>query len=64
MLEKRCGCAAAILEDVIVVMGGKSSKLSGSALKTAEYLVLGQDSWHELPAMHLAREGATASVQV
>ena len=60
MLEKRCGCAAAILEDVIVVMGGKSD----SALKTAEYLVLGQDSWHELPAMHLAREGATASVQV
>ena len=60
MLEKRCGCAAAILEDVIVVMGGKSD----SALKTAEYLVLGQDSWNELPAMHLAREGATASVQV
>ena len=30
--------------------------------KTAEYLVLGEDTWKELPPTHCERNGATACV--
>ena len=61
MLQSRAGCAAVIMGDVIVAMGGLSNT---GAINTVEYLVLGQDTWKELPPMHCKREGATASVQV
>ena len=34
----------------------------GGPNKTAEYLVLGEDSWKKLPPMHYERAGATACV--
>ncbi|CAB4045527.1 Kelch 10 [Paramuricea clavata] len=58
MLEKRDGCAAVIMGDVIVVMGGRSS----TYLKSVEYYVIGDSAWQELPAMNLARYNATACV--
>ena len=66
MLGGRSGCAAVIMGDVIVVMGGSSywNEYLNTAeyLKTVEYHVIGQDSWHELPPMNQARYGATACV--
>ena len=59
MSQKRSGCTAVIMEDVIVVMSGQDE----SSLNTVEYYILGQDSWSELPPMHCARVGATACVQ-
>ena len=58
MLEKRSFCTAVIMGDVIVVMGGRNQ----TDLNTVEYYVIGESSWQELPAMHLARFGATACV--
>ena len=58
MLEKRSFCTAVIMGDVIVVMGGRNQ----TDLSTVEYYVIGESSWQELPAMHLARFGATACV--
>jgi hypothetical protein len=53
--------------DTIVVMGGIClSTLSSQPnvnLKTAEWLVLGENSWKKLPAMHHERVGASACVQ-
>ncbi|CAB4028306.1 CPXV215 [Paramuricea clavata] len=68
MLERRSRCAAVIMGDTIVVMGGNSgdeiiySPLSERPVnpKTAEYLVLGEDTWKNLPLMHHERVGATA----
>ena len=64
MLEKRSGCAAVIIGDVIVVMGGRSNDAKGhmTYLKTVEYLVIGEDKWQELPAMNRGRECPTACV--
>ncbi|CAB4023727.1 RING finger 151-like [Paramuricea clavata] len=67
MLEKRSRCAAVIMGDMIVVMGG-NSRNAIFPLKpernvnpiTAEYLVLGEDRWKKLPPMHYERDGATA----
>jgi N-acetylneuraminic acid mutarotase len=66
MLEKRSLCAAVILGDVIVVMGGWSKNAEGQTtyLNTVEYYVMGASTWQELPAMNLARCGATACVYV
>ena len=90
MLRARSACAAVIMGDVIVVMGGKEitytenplddrfSLTLGTAemtvdsfgnrishtLQTAEYYVIGDTTWHELPAMNTARVGATACVYV
>ncbi|CAB3977825.1 TNF receptor-associated factor family DDB_G0272829-like [Paramuricea clavata] len=66
MLEKRSGCTAVIMGKVVVVMGGLSTDAKGKsiALNTVEYHVIGQKIWQKLPAMHLAREGATACVHV
>jgi hypothetical protein len=55
--------------DTIVVMGGNSADDIGVTTvtsarpvnpKTAEYLVLGEDTWKNLPSMHHERVGATA----
>jgi hypothetical protein len=66
MLEKRSLCAAVIMGDVIVVMGGWSKNAEGQStyLNTVEYYVIGDSAWQELPAMNLARSGATACVYV
>jgi hypothetical protein len=66
MLEKRSGSTAVIMGEVVVVMGGQSTDAKGKsiALNTVEYHVIGQKIWQKLPAMHLAREGATACVHV
>ena len=58
MLEKRSFCTAVIMGDVIVVMGG----INKTHLNGVEYYVIGDSEWKELPAMHLARFGATACV--
>ena len=64
MLERRSLCSAVILGDVIVVMGGCSCGVGGQStyLNTAEYYVIGDSTWQELPAMNQARSGATACV--
>ena len=62
MLEKRSLCTAVIMGDVIVVMGGCSG--TTAYLNTVEYYVIGDSEWKELPAMNLARSGATACVYV
>ena len=60
MLEKRRFCTAVIMGDVIVVMGG----INKTELNSVEYYVIGDSEWKELPAMNLARFGATACVYV
>jgi hypothetical protein len=69
MLEKRSSCAAVILGDVIVVMGGfaktqerRRNYSRVTILKTVEYLHIGDTTWQELPAMNHAKIGATACV--
>jgi ABC-type sugar transport system ATPase subunit len=67
----RSRCAAVIMGDTIVVMGGGDLTQDTSFLDdqyyrntvnhtTAEYLVLGENKWKELPPMHHERVGATA----
>ena len=53
-----------MMGDTIVVFGGMSRHGWGSevSVNTAEYLVLGENSWRELPPMHYNRFGATACV--
>ncbi len=48
--------------DTIVVMGGnpRNHRYETEGLKTAEYLVLGENKWKKLPPMHFGRAGATA----
>ncbi|CAB3977826.1 E3 ubiquitin- ligase PDZRN3 [Paramuricea clavata] len=73
MLEKRSNCAAVIMGDVIVVMGGeiKTERRDGyrryvttTQLKTVEYYVIGDTTWQKLPAMNDTRARATACVYV
>ena len=69
MLQGRSACAAVIMGDVIVVMGGKTftnvhGYRSPQTLQTAEYYVIGDTTWHELPAMNMATAQATACVYV
>ena len=69
MLQGRSRCAAVVMGDVIVVMGGKTTtqrdgRTYPEPLQTAEYYVAGDTTWHELPAMNVARGGATACVYV
>jgi hypothetical protein len=74
MLEKRSNCAAVIMSDVIVVMGGEirtryqdaryRSHYSITQLKTVEYYVIGDTTWQKLPAMNGKRVRATACVYV
>ena len=65
MLERRAGCAAVIMGDTIVVMGGGRRNRKNSMvdrLSSVEYHVIGEDKWHELPKMNKARAYATAVV--
>ena len=48
------------MENKVIAIGGEDRR--SNALKTAEYLVLGEDSWKKLPDMHCRRAGATACV--
>ena len=70
MLKERSGCAAVIMGEVIVVMGGKirgsyrRNYYSTQYLNTVEYYVMGDTTWRELPAMNVARAHATACVYV
>jgi hypothetical protein len=70
MLEKRSNCAAVIMSDVIVVMGGEitTERRDGyrrsTKLKTVEYYVIGDTTWQKLPAMNGTRARATACVYV
>ena len=49
--------------DTIVVFGGESINEDETVnLKTAEYLVLGENKWKKLPPMQYERMGATACV--
>ena len=59
----RSDCAAVIIEDTIAVFGGYSNTgLANTILKTAEYLVLGENTWKKLPPMHYERASPTACV--
>jgi hypothetical protein len=50
-----------MMGDTIVVMGGISENQNRYVkVKTAEYLVLGENAWKKLPPMHYERSGATA----
>ena len=65
MLEKRVGCAAVIMGDTIVVMGGgrrNRKNCMTAQLRSVERFVIGEDAWHELPEMNVARAYATALV--
>ena len=65
MLEKRVGCAAVIMGDTIVVMGGgrrNRKKCMTDHLSSVEYFVIGEDAWHQLPEMNVTRACATAFV--
>ena len=46
----------------LVAIGGENEVMRPRPLKTAEYLVLGEDTWRKLPDMHCPRAGATACV--
>ena len=48
--------------DTIIAIGGstRDRRSKDVAIKTAECLVLGEDTWKELPQMHFGRYGATA----
>ena len=72
MLKVRTNCAAVIMGDVVVVMGGEIYSTSRdryrtpsfTQLQTVEYYVMGDTSWRELPSMNYARGKATACVYV
>ena len=57
----RVNCAAVVMGDTIVAIGGERSD-GRYQMKTAEYLVLGEEKWKNLPQMHCERAGATACV--
>ena len=58
MKEKRCGCTAVTMRDIIVVMGGEDK--NGDPLNTAEHFIILEDIWRDFPAMTEARAFATA----
>ena len=65
MLQSRVGCAAVIMCDMIVVMGGgrrNRKKEVTNKSKSVEYHVIGEGAWHELPEMNKGRAFATALV--
>ena len=65
MLQNRAGCAAVIMGDMIVVMGGgrrNKKNFMNFELSSVEYHVIGEDAWHELPEMNKGRAYATALV--
>ena len=44
----------------LIAIGGENGDRRSQALKTAEYLVLGENAWKKLPDMHCERAGPTA----
>ncbi|CAB4024496.1 E3 ubiquitin- ligase NRDP1 [Paramuricea clavata] len=69
MLERRSHFAAMIMGDKIIAIGGRTYSSENhhhqmfhcqTPLNTVEYMVLGEDRWKKLPAMHCQREDATA----
>ena len=60
MLNKREGCVAAVVDDTILVMGGKDE--DGKYLKSAESFRFDRFTWEELPDMREERFDATAGV--
>ena len=59
----RARCAAVMIDDTVIAIGGHSRSENDKRfvnLKTAEYLVLGEESWKKLPPMNRERAGATA----
>ena len=60
MLNKRYGCVAAVVDDTILVMGGKDE--DGNYLKSAESFRFDRFTWEELPDMREERFIATAGV--
>jgi hypothetical protein len=51
-----------MMGDTIIAIGGNSEneRPQSVAVKTVEYLVLGENTWKNLPPMHCERSGATA----
>ena len=60
MLNKRDGCVAAVVDDTILVMGGKDKR--GNYLKSVESFRFDRFTWEELPDMREERFMATAGV--
>ena len=60
MMNKREGCVAAVVEDTILVMGGKDE--GGNYLKSVESFRFDRFTWEELPDMSEERFDATAGV--
>ena len=60
MLNKREGCVAAVVDDTILVMGGKDE--DGKYLKSAESFRFDRFTWEELPDMREERFNATGDV--
>ena len=59
MLHKRKGCIAVVIENTIVVLGGKDER---EYLKSVEGFSFERFSWQELPDMKEGRFQATAVV--
>ena len=60
MKYNREGCVAAVVRDIVIVMGGRDER--GNDLKSVEGFRFDRNSWEELPPMHEARYNATAVV--
>ncbi|XP_028404184.1 TNF receptor-associated factor family protein DDB_G0268444-like [Dendronephthya gigantea] len=60
MKYKRRGCAAAVVGDTVVVMGGQDER--GNSLKSVESFRFDSCTWEELPDMQEARDGAATVV--
>ena len=60
MLNKRGGCVAAVVDDTVLVMGGKDE--AGNYLKSVESFRFDRFTWEELPDMREERFDATAGV--
>ena len=60
MLHKRYGCTAVVIENIIVVLGGRDEKWND--LKSVEGFSFDRYVWEELPDMKEARLFPTAVV--
>ncbi|WP_395239397.1 kelch repeat-containing protein, partial [Salmonella sp. s54412] len=58
MKYKRAGCVAVVVENSIVVMGGKDER--GNNINSVESFSFDRYSWEDLPPMNEARFAATA----
>ena len=60
MLQKRRGCMAVVIENTIVVLGGKDERKN--SLKSVEGFSFDRYTWEKLPDMKESRWFATAVV--